>query len=256
MATPEKKEEPPKVKPLLELAKCSKATPPPNPEDYGPIITVTVGNWSSKREFHVYEGLLSHYSSYFKAAVKDCWGNSKTVELKDDNPEVFQAFFHWVYTGKLYFALDASGEVPLHFPLIYEIYIFGDARGALDLCNAAIDLLIQKMNQEWAFPQLHLSYIYENTLTGSALRKVLVDFAIDTFRFTDLVDPSQRAKEMVSYPHEFFAELVVAFMALEAEPIPSCVGYATPSGGKTLDWASFIKPLICSRYHDHPAPPA
>ena len=38
------------------------------------------------------------------------------MELKDDNPEVFQAFFHWVYTGKLYFALDASGEVPLDFP--------------------------------------------------------------------------------------------------------------------------------------------
>ena len=112
------------------------------------------------------------------------------------------------------------------------------------------------MNQEWAFPQLHLSYIYENTLTGSALRKVLVDFAIDTSRFTELVDPSQRAKEMVSYPHEFFADLVVAFMALETAPIPSSVGYATPSGGKTLDWASFIKPLICSRYHDHPSPPS
>ncbi|KAI4957355.1 hypothetical protein J4E86_004493, partial [Alternaria arbusti] len=190
MATPEKKEELKKVRPLLELAKCSKATPPPNPEDYGPIITVTVGNWSSKREFHVYEGLLSHYSSYFKAAVKDCWG---VLSLG-------------LYRKALLRTRRFRGSSS-RLPLIYEIYIFGDARGAPDLCNAAIDLLIQKMNQEWAFPQLHLSYIYENTLTGSALRKVLVDFAIDTSRFTELVDPSQRAKEMVSYPHEFFADL-------------------------------------------------
>ncbi|KAI4925742.1 uncharacterized protein J4E92_006478 [Alternaria infectoria] len=255
MATPEKKEEPPKVTPLLELAKCSKATPPPNTDDYGPIVTVKVGNWDPYCEFHVYEGLLSHYSSYFKAAMKDCWGGLKTVELKDDNPEVFNAFFRWIHTGKLYFALDASGKIPLSTELICEIYVFGDARGAPELCNAAIDLLIQQMHHEWSFPNHDLAYVYENTLQRSALRKVLLDFAVDNFRFPSLVDPNGRTQGLVPYPKEFLGDMLMALLALGSTPIPSIAGRANLPFNKA-NWATYIKPLICPKYHDHPAPRA
>ncbi|KAI4617886.1 hypothetical protein J4E83_006218 [Alternaria metachromatica] len=257
MATPEKTEEPPKVTPLLELAKCSKATPSPNPDKCGPIITIVVGSAKKIREFHVYEGLLSHYSSYFKAALKGAWkeGALKTVELKDDNPEVFKAFFHWINTGKLYFAPNASGEIPLSEKLICEIYVFGDARGCPDLCNAAIDLLLQKMHEAWRTALAELPFVYENTLRGSALRKCLVDDFVDNFRFPNLTDVIQRDAELSRYPQEFLAEIVVAFMALGSTPIPSAAGWGNLPYSKN-NWVTHIKPLICSRYHDHPAPPA
>lgn len=224
-------------------------------DDYGPIATVTVGNWKAKREFHVYEGLLSHYSSYFKAAMKDCWGTPKTAELKDDNPEVLQAFFSWIYIGKLYSALDASGRVPLSRKLICEIYVFGDVRGAPELCNVAIDLITQKMQHEWMFPNHNLSYVYETTLQGSALRKVLLDSAVNNYRFSDLADPIERSQELENYPKDFLGDMLMALMALGRTPIPSTAGYGNLSHGKT-NWATYIKPQICSRYHDRPAPPA
>ncbi|KAI4684646.1 uncharacterized protein J4E88_004087 [Alternaria novae-zelandiae] len=257
MATPEKKEEAKKVKPLLELAKCSKATPAPDPDEYGPIITIEVGTGPHTRKFYAYKGLLSHYSSYFKAALKDDWkeGTFKTVELKDENPEVFQAFFRWLYTGKLYFALDASGKIPLSEQLICEIYVFGDARGSTDLCNTAIDLLLQKTHQEWKVPLNQIAYVYENTLPGSALRKYLVDDVVETYRFGDLSDLSQRESELSRYPQEFLANIVVAFMALGSTPIPSSAGYGKLPFGQA-NWGTYIKPLICSKYHDHPTPPA
>jgi len=187
--------------------------------------------------------------------VKDCWGTSKAVELKDDNPEVFQAFFSWIYTGKLYSALDASGKVPLDTKLICEIYVFGDARGAPELCNAAINLVTQKMQHEWIFPTHDPAYVYENTLKGSALRKVLLDFAVNNDRFSDLVDPIQRSQEFEQYPKDFLGDVLMALMALGRTPIPSTAGYGDLSYGPT-NWAKYIKPQICSRYHDHPAPPA
>ena len=220
-------------------------------DDYGPIVTVKVGNPDPYREFHVYEGLLSHYSSYFKAAMKDCWGGLKTIELEDDDPEVFKAFFRWLYTGKLYSALDASGKVPLTMRRICEIYVFGDARGAPELCNAAVDLLIQKMHHEWIFPTTTCSFAYENTLPGSALRKLLVDDAVEHYSFSDLVDPIQRSKGLETYHKDFLGDMLMAFKALTS----SSTGCGTLSYGKA-DWATYIKPLICSRYHDHPAPAA
>ncbi|KAI4647966.1 hypothetical protein J4E93_004377 [Alternaria ventricosa] len=257
MATPEKKEEPKKVTPLLELPKCSKATPSPNPDEYGDMITIVVGSAENVRKFYTYQGLLAHYSTYFKAALKDDWkeGTLKTVNLKDDNPEVFKAFFHWIYTGKLYFALDASGKIPLSEQLICEIYVFGDARGSTNLYNAAIDLLLQKTHQEWKVPLDQIPYVYENTLPGSALRKYLVDDVVETYRFRRLADPTQRETELPRYPQEFLAEIVVAFMALGSKPIPSSAGYGNMPIGQD-NWAKYIKPLLCSRYHNHPAPPA
>jgi len=187
--------------------------------------------------------------------MKDCWGGSRTVELKDDDPEVFQAFFGWLYTGKLYSALDASGKVPLTTKLICEVYVFGDARGAPELCNAAVDLLIQKMQHEWIYPTYQLVFVYENTPPGSPLRKLLVDDAVQNSSFSELVDLTQRSKGLELYPKDFLGDVVLAFMALGSTPIPSSAGYGTLTYGKT-NWATYIKPLICSRYHDHPAPPA
>jgi len=221
------------------------------------MITVVVGSGEEMRKFYTYKGLLAHYSTYFKAALKDEWreGASKTVELKEDNPEVFKAFFHWIHTGKLYFALDASGKIPLSQMLICEIFVFGDARGSPDLCNTAIDVLLQKTHQEWRVPLAEAPYVYQNTLPGSALRKFLVDDAVETYRFERLSDPSQREHELLRWPQEFLAEIVVAFVALGSTPIPSSAGYGTLSYNKN-NWVTYIKPLICSRYHDHPAPPA
>ena len=228
-----------------------------NSDDYGDMITVVVGCEVKMRKFYTYKGLLSHYSSYFKAALKDDWkeGTLKTVELKDDNPDVFRAFFHWMYTGKLYFAPDASDTVPLDHGLIFEIYVFGDSRGVPALCNAAIDLLVQKMHQEWTIPLNEVPYVFRNTLPGSPLRKYLVQVVVETFRFEKLSDLSQRETELPRYPQEFLAEIVIAFMALGSTPIPSIAGYGKMPFSKA-NWGTYIKPLICSRYHDHPAPSA
>jgi hypothetical protein len=169
------------------------------------------------------------------------------VGLTNDNPEVFRAFFHWINTGKLYFALNVKGEVPLTLRLICEVYVFGDARGVPGLCNAAIDLLFQKIQQEWKFPFCELAYVYDNTLFGSALRRCLVADLAETHRFAMLSDPIQREVELPKYPKEFLADILVAFMALGSRPIPS-------STFNKINWANSMKDMLCPKYHDHSPP--
>ena len=107
------------------------------------MITIIVGKAEHGRKFYAHKGLLAHYSSYFRAALKEEWeeGATKTVTIPEDIPDVSRAFFHWLMTGKLYFALTEDGKIPLSFELICEMFVFGDARGIPEFQDAAIDLL-------------------------------------------------------------------------------------------------------------------
>jgi hypothetical protein len=71
-------------------------------------------------------------------------GQTRTIKLTKDDPEVFRVFFHWMSSGKLYSRLLPDKNIPLTSTTICSIYLFGDIRGIPELCNAAVDLLFQK----------------------------------------------------------------------------------------------------------------
>jgi hypothetical protein len=167
--------------------------------EYGVIVLVEVGFGDNMRIFHVFKGLLTHFSTYFKTALKDTWieGATNKVKLADDNPEVFSAVYTWLFSGKLYFDLAADGSIPMTEQLICEIYVFGDARGSPDLCNAAIDLLFQKSVQLWRFFHDSLHYVWQNSLKNAPMRRYLIDSACENFGW----DP--QADDVSLYPVEF-----------------------------------------------------
>jgi hypothetical protein len=217
MATSKTQETQPMKLALEDLPKCPDAIPaPPYPasnqrtrETYGSMVLVTVGTGENLGTFHLHEGLLRHYSSYFHAALKPEWQASsppKAITLDLDDPKGFQAFFNWLYTGALYSTLNSNGSVPLRPVQICQIYVFGDARGIPELCNAAVNTLLQVSIQDWTFESPCLNYIYANTLPGSKLRKLMVDDAVGTYDFANLLDGAQLDK----YPKDFLAEVLVS----------------------------------------------
>lgn len=194
------------------------------------------------RTFPVYEGLLKHYSSYFRAALKKVWieGQSKSVTLPTEDPEVFRAFFRWISTGKLYSRLAPDGKIPLTFETICEIYVFGDARGAPELCNATINMLFQKCMQDWVYPSSTLDYIYDNTPDKSVLRNFVVDYAVETFSFSDI-----RLNEP-EYPKSFLVSVIKRLVEVDER---LCYMNRGPPG----NYIHWKKTQICSKYHDHSA---
>ncbi|KAF2638198.1 hypothetical protein P280DRAFT_405100, partial [Massarina eburnea CBS 473.64] len=152
--------------------------------------------------FQVHKGLLTHHSPYFCASLKDFWaeGATNTVRLPTDNPKVFSAFFHWLYShsGALYSGLTPEGKIPLEPAEICGIYVFGDTKVIPELCNAAIDLLFQKTFQNMAFLNaLTVAYIYDNTMEKAMIRKLIVDYATRSIDLRQLRGEKQ-------WPHDFF----------------------------------------------------
>jgi len=119
------------------------------------MVAVVVDTVHTERTFHLHEDLLKHYSGYFYAALNESWAKQRSLEesfivtlrLPEHDPEVFDTFFHWVYTRKLYSVIDDGGKIPLAWKTIVKAYIFGYTHFAPSFCNAAIDLLYKKIVQ-------------------------------------------------------------------------------------------------------------
>lgn len=193
------------------------------------------------RRFPVYEGLLKHYSSYFRNALKKEWrkGQPKLITMTKDDPEVFRAFFHWILSGKLYHKLNDDGTIPLSVRELLKIYLFGDMRGIPGLRNAVVDLLFQKNCQDWVLPTRDLKYLFDNTREGDVLRKLFVDIAAETYTWSDLKHYGDK------FPKDFLIDALLVLHARE-------VGPGWRSGWTKDQWMQTKKLEICENYHDHP----
>ena len=197
-----------------------------------------VGKGEIKREFRLYKGLLSYHSSYFQAALNSRFaeGLYGVVHLPEDDVEVFQAFYYWLYTRKL-FDLHAgrayvskTDTTNIEWMLICKIFVFGDARGIPGLKNAAIDLIIAKFVQTWAFPIETVRFVFDNT-QESSLRKLLVDMALESG------DLDQMRQHRGYFTKDFLVDMVVAMQK------SNCVASVTSKE----KWAARN---LCI-YHDH-----
>jgi hypothetical protein len=192
-----------------------------------------------KKDFYVHVGLLLHYSSYFRKALNPVWveGHTKSITLSEDSPAIFHMFFHWIYTGEIYSTLT-NGRIPISFKDILALYVFADARGIPELCNAAVDVFFQKFANEWVFPSPSLAYVYENTLAGSNLRAIVVHLAVCCFNFCNLKQTEQ------NFPKEFLVDVVLCSVQLKIAP------------GNVPDKQAFLDKRateMCT-YHDHKCP--
>jgi hypothetical protein len=209
-------------------------------KDYGHMVTVTVGTGEDQRQYHVFKGLLSYWSSYFRSALKLEWlGSTNTIDLPEDDPAVFDIFFHWLFKGTLYSDLTAEGYIPLSTGLICRTYVFADARGIPDLCNASVNLLFQVTAQKWLFPLADLSYIYDNTVSNSGLRKFVIDKAVYVHSWTSLIEG-----KLETYPKEFLADVIVRAKAIQS------FGW---DGTTKQKYISDSITELC-KYHDHNIP--
>ncbi|KAL5445397.1 hypothetical protein PMIN06_008097 [Paraphaeosphaeria minitans] len=140
--------------PLLQpIAATRHGVVPCRVEDFGPIITVLVGQGEAQHKYEIHKGLLAHYSAYFRNALKDLWAEDedKTVKLPGEYQVGFQIFYNWLYTRSIYTSRE-EGRIPLTFEAIVASYIFGDAHQSPEFCNAAINVLMQKGDQDDNFP--------------------------------------------------------------------------------------------------------
>ena len=87
----------------------------------------------------------------------------------------FAGFVEWLYTHK--HRADAITELNDHdqSTSAVKLWIFADRRKIPLLMNEMVDSLQKSVVTAWVLPSHRINEVYENTTTGSTLRRMVVD---------------------------------------------------------------------------------
>lgn len=180
----------------------------------GPQVTVRVGIKPNIEEFFIQKDLLRSKSSLFEAAMSGPWeeSNTNTVNMLEEDPEVFTVFQNWLYTSELRYETDfESPTVKDLIDLAISITLFGVRNSAEQFHDLSIDLLMKTtLGEEFLVTGAKVHRAYENTMSGAPLRLCLQDVvARRALRYRSLGKLFFAASE--SYPAEFVMEVFESF---------------------------------------------
>ncbi|KAF2799664.1 hypothetical protein K505DRAFT_230491, partial [Melanomma pulvis-pyrius CBS 109.77] len=172
-------------------------------------ITTVVGNPGKK--FFVHETLLRTNSAFFEKALGSNWkeSNEKDVKLPEVDPEDFNAYLRWLYTGRLYLIKhddddddhddDGDDTIGEEFKLRgewgrwAEYYKLGDFVQDSGFQDALVDALIERVLEKYHYPIFLPPIVYKHSTSGSIHRKLLVDLVVcvwDHEHFSMLSEPA------------------------------------------------------------------
>jgi hypothetical protein len=156
-------------------------------------ITVNVG--SGVTVFSVPEKALCDASDFFHVAMKKEWleGQTKTVDLPEDDPCAFSAWLNWIYrrniplgisTGESMMNADRAGQTEYAAQLWTDLtraYALGDKLLDGDFKDAIVDSMTAMMfttdnGRLWYPTCRQRNELVQRTTTGSTARKLLVHF--------------------------------------------------------------------------------
>lgn len=229
----------------------------------------------AKIKFHVHEALLCHNSQWFANRLNGNWGDTKLVELADEDPAIFDIFVDTLYRNQVpppkptSFAsflatTSASDAAPPpnpstnhtdeaaekrrksregHHPAmtLAKLYVFADMRQCPQVkclvMDAYRDRRIVTGDVDWSV----MKYIYENTPARCGFRRFSVD-AVTKHAVGAKYWTTDGLKDLANrkMPAELLQDLVVALYKTRNEPAAASVWWKNQSSAD------------CD-YHDHDA---
>ncbi|EOD52331.1 hypothetical protein GTA08_BOTSDO05386 [Neofusicoccum parvum] len=181
----------------------------------GGMITIEVG--TPPTTFMIHENLAVARSGFFKGALHGHFKESETrkIPIPEDECDLVACLVHWLYTGTLDLALSMAADsepeqseeeetlpseekdgntyedtVGSHehawSGLLFELWILGDKLQIPDFQNditaKIVELSYQVTEHDDGFSstpsQETLEFVYENTVTNSPLRRLVIDLFI------------------------------------------------------------------------------
>ncbi|KAL8842350.1 MAG: hypothetical protein Q9205_006630 [Flavoplaca limonia] len=151
-----------------------------------PIVQLKLG--AVGKIFYVHQGLICESSPFFRAAFTGGFKeNSGSINLEEDDPDIFGHIVQWLYRGKLETLSKVEVDTGFDYWMkLFQLYVLADKYGMRLLKNAVMDLLFQtrdrRKNKETEThkppQQSCVTYVYENTAPGSQLRRFLVIYYV------------------------------------------------------------------------------
>lgn len=173
--------------------------------------------------FSVHEHLICRTSDYFKRAMKAYWetSTSGSVTLKEEDPEVFEVYLHWLYCETLPVQNDSPGqEGNTEYVQLAKAYALGEMLQDVNFKDAVLDAILIKSQSEasdgrnWYPVGPAIRCIYEGTPESSAARRLLVDM----YTYHGHGDWLTEWASKDDLPKQFLLDLAIA--ALQKRPRP------------------------------------
>ncbi|THZ08701.1 hypothetical protein D6C91_10073 [Aureobasidium pullulans] len=179
------------------------------------IVVVEVG--PEKQAFSIHKDLLCFYSDYFRGAFDSSFKEAAEGKssLPTEDPAILDIFNGFIYTRQLRDATDFQGPDLLYGTLV-ALWIFGDKYIVPALQNKAIDAFKERSDKLRSIAwDSHLRKIYDNTLHGSPLRRIMTDM----MAYETTVSSKSRDKVMEVYPLEALVDLAFTLFDKSREDV-------------------------------------
>lgn len=145
-------------------------------------ITVVVGTEESARNFYTHENLISQHSEFFANALRTEGQEAEdTVRRPDDDPECFEIFARFVYTGRIFCCVDGDTGDDIgdrEWSRLAKCWILGDKLSSTTFKDAISDTICEKFRFTKCSPiDLHQP-LYPSSASTAPIRRLLVDIAV------------------------------------------------------------------------------
>lgn len=147
----------------------------------GRAVDVLVGE--EKEIFSVHEKLIRASSPFFDKAVSGIWLESTqhTIELPEDEPEIFGIYVHWLYYEKLPVSCNEPSSEYLN---LMKAYTLGDKLLDTKFQDTVIDAIVDKSVTPaqtgacWYPTDEEVEFAFNNTSDSAPIRTLLVDLYV------------------------------------------------------------------------------
>jgi hypothetical protein len=152
-----------------------------------------------KKLFTVHKDLICASSKFFKAACSERWveGKEKKVSLPEVEPEVFQNYVAWLYSGiyQLQACKENTGAVlDSGLDAVVDLYILGDVLDDICLRNKMME--IQACHDRQIPKVRTLNRLWKLTPPNSLIKKMYIE------KLVQCVSREAFAKNLSHYPVE------------------------------------------------------
>ena len=179
-------------------------------------VTVKVGTGDND-VFDIHEDLLKRHSGFFEKALSGTWKESseRTIELEEEDPEDFEIFYHFLYTGTIFSTQDDDksteksakpwvDKIDTEVTRLANLWFLGDKLFSISFRDGVVDAMIAKMTRDHCVLVMH-EEIYPDSARESKIRKLLVDIAVWGWK-DGIIGGCPRGEDWA----EFFFDVAVA----------------------------------------------
>ncbi|KAL9631441.1 MAG: hypothetical protein Q9164_005892 [Protoblastenia rupestris] len=153
------------------------------PSLFDTIFHVKIG--PRKVAFEIHKGLLCHQSGYFNGALTGSFREALDGEvlLEDEEPELFQLFNEWIYSGRI--PQDLSSPGGPNYSVLLDLYAFGERRSVPELQNSVIDTMLSADHVHDCPSPAVINLARTNIPSTSKLHNFLVDYYVHVINIQD-----------------------------------------------------------------------